>query len=193
MTLLQSKSRRAALVLIALAAGWVIAACGSSTTSTSASKTSSTTTSNASSRRATLVACLRQHGVTLPSRPPGTGTGTTPGGAPPFGGGGGRFFGGGAFRGNSKLAAAFRACGGTAGFRRGGPRFRISHTAVNNYVACIRKHGYPQMPNPNFSGKGPVFPASIRSNAKFQAASRDCASVLRPSTSTGGTSTSANG
>jgi hypothetical protein len=33
------------------------------------------------------------------------------------------------------------------------------------------------MPNPNFKG-GPIFPASIRTSTKFQAASRACLSQL---------------
>jgi hypothetical protein len=48
------------------------------------------------------------------------------------------------------------------------------------------------MPAPNFSGKGAVFPANIRSNAKFQAASRACQNLLVPprgGTTTGGSNT----
>jgi hypothetical protein len=50
------------------------------------------------------------------------------------------------------------------------------------------------MPKPNFSGKGPVFPASIRTNPKFVAASKACASLLvRPrSAPSGGTSTTSS-
>jgi hypothetical protein len=198
--------RRLALVLGAAAVVVAVAACGSSSTATttksaSASDASSSTAtgSGSSSSRATLVACLKQHGVTLPSRP--AGGGAPPGGGPPAGGGG--FFGGsgsgsgsgrGFFRGNPKFAAAFKACGGSSrfGFGRGSRgRFRISHTAIDNYVTCIRQHGYPQMPNPNFSGKGPVFPASIRTNSKFQSASRSCQHILVPArpSGTGGTTT----
>ena len=46
-------------------------------------------------------------------------------------------------------------------------------------MTCVRQHGY-NLPNPNFSGKGPVFPANIQNNAKFQAASRACQSLLVP-------------
>ena len=45
-------------------------------------------------------------------------------------------------------------------------------------MACVRKHGFAAMPSPNFSGKGPVFPASIRTNKQFVAASKSCASLL---------------
>jgi hypothetical protein len=43
----------------------------------------------------------------------------------------------------------------------------------------VRQHGY-SLPNPNFSGHGPVFPASIRSNPKFESASRPCQRLLFP-------------
>jgi hypothetical protein len=37
------------------------------------------------------------------------------------------------------------------------------------------------MPNPNYSANGSIFPRNIQTNAKFQAASRACASTPRPS------------
>jgi hypothetical protein len=196
------------VALVTLAAGGLLAACGSassggsstssSTTSASASASGSTS-GTASARRAQLVACLKAHGVTLPARPPGappagggsasgggtgTGSSTTPRRGFFFGGGGGaRNF-------TPKMAAAFRACGAQFGFRggRGGFRGRVSHTAITKYVTCVRQHGY-NLPNPNFSGKGPIFPRNIQSNAKFQAASRACQSLLAPPRPSGGTST----
>jgi len=172
--------RRIAALLITLLAGALLAACGSSSSgsTTSTSTTSSTgsaaaSTGAGSARGAALRQCLAQHGVTLPSRPPGSRprTGGTPGaGGGLFGGGGG-----GRFANNPKLAAAFRACGGSF---RGGRRFQLSHTAVTNFVTCVRAHGYQAMPNPNFSGKGPVFPASIRTNKQFLSASKSCANLL---------------
>lgn len=218
----------------ALALGCLVAACGSASSSSNtagASSTGTTTTSASaapgggpnSARRAALVACLKQHGVTLPARPPGapgggapgggsggggtgtgtgttgttgtattgTGTGTTGTGTTPRRG----FFGGGGFAANPKLQAAFQACGARSGFGAGGggSRRRLSRTAITKYVACVRQHGY-NLPNPNFSGTGPVFPANIRGNAKFQAASRACQSLLgpaRPNGSGSGTGTTA--
>ena len=106
----------------------------------------------------------------------------------------GLFGGGGGFAANPKLRAAFQACGARFGFGGGqGFRARLSHTTITKYVTCVRQHGY-NLPNPNFSGKGPMFPANIRNNAKFQAASRACQSLLappRPSGSGTGTSTNA--
>jgi hypothetical protein len=206
--------RGALFTILALALGCLIAACGSASSSTSstasAGASSSGTTTSASTgtggpnsaNRTKLVACLKSHGVTLPSRPAGApsggaggGTGTTGGGAPPGGGGppGGGFFGGGSgggrrFANNPKLLAAFKACGANFGFRRGNFAGRISHTTITKYVDCVRQHGY-NLPNPNFSGKGSVFPSNIRTNPKFVAASKACQSILVPPRPSGGTST----
>jgi hypothetical protein len=242
--LLIGKAPRGALLTVAaLALGCLIAACGSASNSSGSAGASSTTGTTASAaaggagganpaRRAALTACLKQHGVTLPARPPGA-----PGGGPPPGGGTGTgtgtgttgtgttgtgtgttgpgtgttgtgtgttgtgttpgrgfFGGGGGFANNPKLRAAFQACGARFGFGGAGDGFRgrLTRTNITKYVSCVRQHGY-NLPNPNFSGKGPVFPANIRSNAKFQAASRACQSLLvppRPSGSGSGTGTS---
>lgn len=207
--------RGALFVIVALAVGCLMAGCGSASSSSSsggssgASSSSSTTASastgaGGSANRTKLVACLKQHGVTLPSRPAGappggagggsggagtgTGTGTTGSGRPPGGG----FFGGGGGRGfanNPKMQAAFKACGANFGFRgRGGFAGRISHTTITKYVACVRQHGY-NLPNPNFSGKGSIFPSNIRTNPKFVSASKACQSILVPARPAGGTST----
>lgn len=172
------------LTVIALAA--LVSACGSTTGSKTSSSASAS--ANAGGNRAALVACLRKHGVNLPAggaAPAGgaPGTGTPPTGsaaAPPAGGAGSTppsgFPGGGA--GGSKLQAAFKACG--ANSPSPGPSAgNISRQNIQRYVTCVRQHGY-HLPNPNFSGKGSVFPASARSNTRFQAASRACQSLLRP-------------
>lgn len=200
--------RRVSLALLAIGTACLIAACGSSSSGTTSTSTvasaSGSSASSFAARRTALVACLKQHGVTLPSRPPGsggpgsgrTGTATAPrGGGPPAGG---VFFGGGAGGGrfrqlasNPKMQAAFKACGANFRFRAGRGFGRISHQTINNYVACVRRHGY-NLPAPNFSGKGSVFPAKIRTNPKFQAASRSCQKLLippRPGSSSSGTTT----
>ncbi len=90
------------------------------------------------------------------------------------------------------MQAAFKACGANFGFGGGaggrGFRGRLSHTAITKYVTCVNQHGY-KLPSPNFSGKGPIFPQSIQSNAKFQAASKACQSLLIPARPSGGTGT----
>jgi hypothetical protein len=128
---------------------------------------------------------LKAHGVTLPARPAGSAGGPPPGAGGPPGGGPGFFGGGGgggsSFSSDPKVRAAIQACGG--GRFRGSRRAQFSHQAINSYVACVRQHGY-NMPNPNFSGKGPVFPANVRTDTKFQAASRACQNLLFPNRST---------
>lgn len=201
----QTPVRRVLLGAAAVAVSCALAACGSSSpsgsTGTNSTSTTSTTASRTGFNSASFRTCLKQHGVTLPSRPAGapgagaSGTGTTPGaGGPP---GGGFFGGGGGGRGafsNPKFRAAIQACGGSnfrGNFRGRAGGSRLSHTAINNYVACVRKHGY-NLPAPNFSGKGSIFSRKIESNAKFQAASRSCASLLRPAGAPpAGTSTTA--
>ena len=182
--------RRAPAALALLLTGGLVAACGSSSsnsTTTHAPAGAVASANGGTRNRTAFRQCLQQHGITLPARPPGgrsggprpgSGSGGPPRGGGVFGGGGA----GGGFRSNPKLRAAVQACGG-GNFRRG-RRLQISHTAITNYVACVRKHGF-NMPSPNFSGKGPVFPASIRTNPKFEAASKSCQSLLfrgRPTT-----------
>jgi hypothetical protein len=147
---------------------------------------------------------FRRNGTTTTGAPPAGGfsggNGTTPSGTPPTGGGGGGFAGGGGgfagggggfAGGNSKFAKAFQACRsklGSSGFGRGrftpgagGRSFtpHFSATALKSYVSCIRKNGYPSMPEPDTSkGAKAVFPASVEKNAAFQAASRKCQSIL---------------
>jgi hypothetical protein len=166
--------------------GALLAACGSSSSSSS-SASSSTSGGGGQTSRTALTACLRKHGVTLPSGngappaggapsgggappagAPGTGTAPSGGGTPPAGFSG---------AGGSKLQAAMKACG--AKLPSGRQSATFSRQGIQKYVTCVRKHGY-DLPNPNYSGHGSVFPASIRSNSKFQAASRPCQSLLRP-------------
>jgi hypothetical protein len=173
---LTPRASQTAVVLVALAT--LVAGCGSS--SSTSSSTSTSASAATSTGRAKLAACLKQHGITLPAgrRPgagappgaPGSGTGTTPTGRPPGGG----FFG--RAGGRSKFRAAFKACG--ADFRAGGRRRGFfNRQNIQKYVTCVRQHGY-NLPNPNFSGSGPVFPANIRTNEKFQSASKACQSLL---------------
>ena len=192
------------VVVAALLAGLLIAACGgsSSAAKTSTSKAAAATTpASATAARTAFTSCLKQHGVTLPAHAGGFPlrgrTGTT--GAPPTGTTGGGFgpggFGGGGFAGggfaNSKFAKAFKDCASKLGksgfgFGHGGFRPGVGHvaphfstTALKSYVACIRTHGYPSMPEPNTSGKGAVFPASVEKSAAFKKASAACVSILR--------------
>lgn len=139
----------------------------------------------------------------------GTGTGTVPsggtppaaGGAPPAGAGGGYPGAGGGYPGaagrgffggatSSKMRAALKACGANFGgnFRggagaAGGFRRTFSTATLDKFVACVRKNGYPQMPEPSkkTTSTGGLFPNSIRTNKKFEAAAAKCEGLLRAS------------
>lgn len=168
------------LIIVAVVACLGLSACGGSTSSSTRAAASGSAGSGTAGNRTALAACLKQHGVTLPAGARGRGGGTRPpgtgfGGGPPSGAPGGGPRPGGP--GGSKFRAALQACG--ASFRgRGAPSGRF-HTAVVKYVACVRQHGY-QLPNPNFSGSGPIFSRKIQTNAKFKAASKPCQSLLAP-------------
>ena len=44
---------------------------------------------------------------------------------------------------------------------------------VKGYVACVRENGY-ELPEPNFSGEGPIFKKSESESAAFRKASEQC-------------------
>lgn len=172
----KSAPTRAALTALAvLTVAGVLAACGSGSSS-SGQTSSATAASRPRGNRTALATCLRKHGIKVPAGvapggvpggpaagAPGGGPGQLPPGGPPAGG----FPGAG---GNPKFRAALKACGANLPAR---PRLAFSRQRIQRYVTCVRQHGY-KLPNPNFSGKGPVFPAGILSNQSFQKASRAC-------------------
>ncbi len=189
-------NRTVGAVLACLLACALLAACGSSASSSSSSSSAvaSGGTTGFAAARAKLAACLKQHGVTLPSRPgafrhrytPGSangGSNSGRGGPPPGSFGAGGFGGGGGLRGrlraDPKLQAAFKACAPELprhGFAFSGAGRRA---AIAKFVTCVRQHGY-DLPKPNFSGNGPVFPSRIRTNPRFRDASQACAKLLVP-------------
>ncbi|MHB8690698.1 MAG: hypothetical protein ACYDHH_05580 [Solirubrobacteraceae bacterium] len=201
-------TRRVLLLAGALTTGLVLAACGSSshTSTGSAAGPGGATGAAGSARRTQLVACLRQHGVTLPAGAgrfgrrgatggggavppgvpggPGPGAGGGGGAAGLFGGGGG--FGGGGIvarlQSNPKFAAAVKACGGAAFARRFSPAQLAAlqarrQASVKSFVSCVAKHGY-KLPTPTFTPGKPVFPASLATNKRFTAAAAPCTSLL---------------
>ena len=59
------------------------------------------------------------------------------------------------------------------------PRLPLSATAItilHAYTACIAKHGY-QLPTPNTSGNGPVFPAGTDRIRGYRTAAKSCTSI----------------
>jgi hypothetical protein len=141
-------------------------------------------TSNAGPRRFPAIReCLQKSGVTLPKHTPGSG-------GPPVGG---------AFPGangrpalpkgvtRAQFEAALKKCGGR-GFGGGvsrpggtGPRtvnpgFR---QGLAKFATCLKQNGV-DVPNPNTSGKGPIFSTKgiDTKSAKFRAATVKCHSIL---------------
>jgi hypothetical protein len=75
-------------------------------------------------------------------------------------------------------ARGFR--GGAAGDAGGTGGAQFSAATLEKFAACVKKNGYT-LPKANTSGTGPVYPRSIEANKTFQAASKSCQSLLRPS------------
>lgn len=104
-------------------------------------------------RFATVRACLSKNGVTLPTRTPGSGGGLLGGakGAPALPKGMTR----------TQYLEILKKCSGGLGSPRTfrGAHFRTSpvfQQALTKFAACMRQNGV-NLPNPNTSGKGPVF------------------------------------
>jgi hypothetical protein len=74
-----------------------------------------------------------------------------------------------------------KACGATApgGRPPSASGSQFSKSTIDGFVTCVRQHGY-NLPQPNLSGKGPVFAPSIERKPTFQAASKACQSKLVP-------------
>ncbi|MDE3131189.1 MAG: hypothetical protein KGL16_08535, partial [Acidobacteriota bacterium] len=83
--------------------------------------------------------------------------------------------------------------GGAGGFRGrpGAGPTHFSSATLKSFVACVRRDGYPGMPEANAKGR---FPRSVETNRKFETASRKCLSILfhRPTTTGSTTSTTSS-
>jgi hypothetical protein len=174
----------APVAVIALAA--VAAGCGASSKPAAAPATTTTTTaaSSTAARRqlpAAFLACLRQHGVTLPAggfeRPRGFGTGTRPQGTFPT------------TRpaptpAQQKRRAAFTACRKYAPQGFGFGRFGGARGGqFTRYVACMKRHG---------TTIGPSAARVDLTSPKFRAAAKQCRALL-PSTGAGAPATGSQG
>lgn len=168
-----------ALALAALALA--LAACGSSnSTSTktttvvsdsASASTSPTSPATGSGRFKAFRECLAKNGITLPQRSKGQ----NPGGP-------GGFLGGGAPSGSnrSQYEAAIKKCGGPAAghFHRFAGRPKNAQ-AFAAFATCMRKNGVA-LPEPNTSGKGPIFDTKglNMASATFRAAEQKCIADL---------------
>jgi hypothetical protein len=115
--------------------------------------------------------------------------GAMPEGGPPTGAGGGAM--------SEENKEAFEECGVETPEFKGGPGGgggpKINSAAfkkqVKEYVACVRENGY-ELPEPNFSGEGPIFEKSESESSAFKQASEQCQSLLGgPQTGTSASST----
>lgn len=118
------------------------------------------------------------------------GPGGPPGGVGASGGSGSAGFAGG----NSKFAAALRACGGGGFAGRGAPTGSTGlslssareRAAITTYARCMDSHGV-KLPKPNFSGSGSVFGTRVKRSSKtFISANRICQADLRASSANPG-------
>lgn len=172
-----------------------LTACGGSGSSSTATQANATATSTAAGssgvgstspggatgpgrarpRFTAVRECLQKQGIQLPSRPRGSD---------------GSFLGGanlpkGVSR--SQLQSAMSKCLGGRGFppgRPGGGQFNRARSprfqqALGSFASCLRKNGI-KVPQPNTSGKGPVFSTKglDTSSPQFKAATAKCRSAL---------------
>jgi hypothetical protein len=178
----------AASALLVLLAGLLLAACGGGSSSNGSASKSTSTSAKAGggargqfgARGAALRTCLQKNGITLPERK--AGRRGTPGAGVPFGAGGA---GAAAKLPNgvtrAQLQAALKKCGG--GQFRGGKGFAAGGAQrFAKFAACMRKNGV-RLPQPNTSGKGPIFNTKgiDTTSASFKAADAKCVRELRPS------------
>jgi hypothetical protein len=177
----------AASALLVLLAGLLLAACGGGSSSKSSSNASTTrkaangTGGQFGARGAALRTCLQKNGVTLPERKAGQ-RGSTPGAGGPLGIGGAD----GAPKlpqgvNRAQLQAALKRCGGGK-FGQGGKGFAAGGAQrFAKFAACMRKNGV-KLPQPNTSGKGPIFNTKgiDTKSASFKAADAKCVRELAP-------------
>jgi hypothetical protein len=178
----------AASALLVLLASLLLAACGGGSSSKSSSSTGTSTAAKATGRAggqfgargAALRTCLQKNGITLPKRK--AGQHGAPGAAGPFGAGGAGTAAklpGGVTR--AQFQAALKKCGGSQ--FRGGKSFAAGGAQrFAKFAACMAKNGV-KLPQPNTSGKGPIFNTKgiDTTSASFKAADAKCIRELRPS------------
>jgi hypothetical protein len=191
-TVAGARRSRVSLVLLG-AVPLALAACGSS--SASGSSTSTTKPTGAASEAA-YTACLKQHGVTIPTFKPGSfptgGTRPTfnPGsGTRPSGSGFGGFANNPAFTKAAAACKSLRPSGGFGGFGRNGAG-GFNSAAFAAYRNCLKLHGVtlPTTFGRPAAGTGSTTTTTVPT-ATEQAALAACA-ALRPTPSTTTTTTS---
>jgi hypothetical protein len=189
-----------------LAVSGALVACGGSSGSGGGGTTNAVASGPGAQLSSSDRECLQKHGLNFQAAPggaPPTGTNAAPPsgatgttrtyGGPPAGAAVGPGGGSGPTQMPENVRKAFQECGvQPPTFRAGGPpdvNSSAYRQSVTRYVACVRQNGY-EMPEPNLSGKGPVFDESKvnRDDPKFQSASQKCQQLLAPPAQTQGSS-----
>lgn len=192
------KAAAAALPVLLLACIG-LAACGSSSTKSTSTNTATSAASTGAQtsppggasgpsgpgagRFAAVRECLAKNGITLPRRAPGQRPGGRAGGFLGAGpAGAGPQLPKGVTR--AQYEAALKKCGGfPAGgrFRGGATRLQSPafKQALKSFASCLRQNGV-NIPEPNTSGKGPIFSTKgIKiASPQFRAADSKCRGVL---------------
>jgi hypothetical protein len=156
-----------AVVVVALAGlAFVAAACTGGSAGPGVAQLGSSPDANASPHGlAAFAACMRTHGV------------------PNFPDSGRIDVGGGIDPGSSQFRAAQEACRGLLPQGGGGVVSAKDQAAFLAFSACMRSHGVPNFPDPDFSGGGVTIDAGAGggpdpSSPQFQAAQKACGHFL---------------
>jgi hypothetical protein len=70
------------------------------------------------------------------------------------------------------------AAGRVAACGRSSPKSTSVASTTPAYVACVAENGY-ELPAPNTSGKGAVFPAPTQHDSQYRMAAKNCVSILQ--------------
>jgi hypothetical protein len=161
----RSGARRAAILAV-MTCALLISACTGGSPSDSSSSSSAGGSSNAQ-KEVAYADCMRSHGVDVGVGSNGAVTANDPSSLPSV---------------SPAVQTAFNAC------RHLAPTVHLSTgqqeqdlKQMLNYVACMRKHGEPDMPDPSSGSGGAAIPLSgiNPKSSQFQAAQQACQSMLR--------------
>jgi hypothetical protein len=160
------RPRPAGILAVTVGIALLASGCGGSSSSGSGGS-SPTGGSSAIGNSVAYADCMRAHGVEVGVGSNGAATANNPSSLPSL---------------SPAMQAAFNAC------RHLAPTVHLSQgqqeqdlKQMLNYVACMRKHGEPDMPDPSSGSGGVAIPLSgiNPKSSQFQAAQQACQSILR--------------
>jgi hypothetical protein len=159
--------RRTGILAVAAGIALLASGCGGGSSSDGSDGSSSTGGPSSVRNSVAYTDCLRSHGMDVNIGSGGALTADNPNGtATP----------------SAQQQAAFNAC------RHLAPAVHLSQAQQEqdleqmlNYVACMRKHGEPDMPDPSTATGGVAIPLSgiNPKSSQFQAAQQACQSIMR--------------